>query len=522
MDLEIDVDDLLSDNLECEQFLDQNEFTVTRKVDPADILTILILQLDILDILKEDLYCKTTPVNRRFPINQAFILPLPFNECWSSSVRIQPFYNQTSRMFFTEKSDALSSYLAICNDNLLRKLSQITSEEIIQEQFPNFDLNPICLFPLFKNMTIQERQAGIMVTGSKRWQHCALHILAPFYYLERNFFLTDQERKRVEAVFGAQDDTTFQDQHLISDKIGIGDTRFIFTWNILNRETIDCHLGMQAILPTACAFKKGLKGSSFKQWRQLRRCRFSIEHLWDLAQEDAQIATEYGTDFFLGALDTLAANLIDAELGNNRHPGLGIFWQSNATLRCLLDRPWADCIRYRGTFSLDYLFAKNERRFFLIKTNRCALNSNLYDPTRADEDPAYARCWLNLIENTFTNKFYPIALDAKIQPGVMLQWTPSFFFEKCNCSVQLGGDLWFQSAAKIKSIETPCDIGAQCLDLKKADPTYALQTKACAGFSYCWERPKRSWNVGLYGDYTFFSRGIGRDFTVAFNLCVDF
>ena len=50
--------DILADNPDIDKFLDQQEFSMVRKVDPADIVTILI-ELGILDILQCNLYCRT-------------------------------------------------------------------------------------------------------------------------------------------------------------------------------------------------------------------------------------------------------------------------------------------------------------------------------------------------------------------------------------------------------------------------------------------------------------------------------
>jgi len=514
--------DSLADDPTLDQFLEQHEFSMIRNIDPVDILAILIDQLNILNILKEDLYCRTYPLNYRSLLDLPFIRPYRWFKERNRKFGIQLFYNQTSRMFFTKKSDALYSYLAICNSNLLRKLSEIASQEIIKEQFPDFNLDPICIFPLFRNMTVQDRRAGFMFSGAHSWRWLTFRAYIPLYYLERNFYLTTQERLRVEEVFGSQSDTVFQDQHLISDKLGIGDTRLILAFHVMRRENCSLNCGLQATIPTAFAFKKGLKGSSFAQWRTIRHCRFSIERLWDLAQQDAKIATEYGADFFLGALDTLSANLIDSELGNNQHPGIGFLMQTKNRLSLFFKRPWAHSVKFKNTISLEYLFPKTERRFFLVKTDPNELDANLYDADRAEHDPAYTRCWLTLIEETFTNKFYPVALDTLIQPGLLFQWTGNLFFDHGAWHFQLGTDWWVQTPASLEAVDVPQNIGAPCIDLKRADPHYAFQSKVCGGIFYTLQRPTSEWNISLYGDYTFWSKGIGKDFMLALNFEVDF
>jgi len=493
-----------------------------KKVNPADILPLLIDILDILPILQEDLYCKTYPLNTRSLLDMPFVRPFRWHSMYDKKFGFQLFYNQTSRMYFTKDCDNISSYLAICNPNLLRKLSDKLDEDIIRDYFPDFDLDPICVFPLFRNMTIQDRRLGFMFSGSRRWRDLTFRAYAPVYYLERNYYLTNKERKAIEDVFGAQSDTTFQDQHMISDKVGVGDTRLICAYHIVRRENLALNLGFQATIPTAFAFKKGLKGSSFSQWKKIRHCKFSIQDLWDLAQEDVKAATEYGTDFFLGMLDTLSANLLDAPLGNNQHLGIGLFFQNKSRLSYFFKRPWADQIHYKGNISLEYLLPRTERRLFMIRTDKEILDKQFFDPIRSENDPEYAREWLELIEETFTNKFYPVALDTRIQPGLIFQWTSSMFYERGPWRYQLGTDWYIQTPTVLESLDVPPDIGAPCIDLKKAEPPYIYQSKICGGLYYSYEQPCRTWNFSLYGDYSYWTSGIGKDFTVSFNVEVDF
>jgi len=494
----------------------------TKKVNPADILPLLVEILDILPILQEDLYCKTYPLNKRSLLDLPFVRPYRWHSIYDQKVGVQLFYNQTDRMHFTGRCDNISSYLAICNSNLLRKLSDKLDEDIIREQFPDFDLDPLCIFPLFRNMTIQERRLGFMFSGSQRWKTLTFRAYAPLYYLERNYFLTNQERKAVEDVFGEQSDTEFQDQHMISDKIGIGDTRLVCAYHVLRCPDIALNLGFQLTIPTAFPFKKGLKGASFQQWKKIRHCKFSIQELWELAQEDVNAATEYGSDFFLGALDTLSANLLDTPLGNNQHLGIGLFFQNKSRLSYYFKRPWADQIHYKGNISLEYLLPRTERRFFLIRTDNDSLDKRLFDEERADDDPAYAANWLNLIEETFTNKFYPVALDTRIQPGLIFHWTSNMFYERGPWRYQLGTDWYIQTPTSLESLEVPQDIGACNIELKKAEPPYMYQSKICGGIYYSFERPCRTWNLSLYGDYTYWTEGLGKDFTLSLNLEVDF
>jgi len=514
-------DDLFRDDSTNDQFVEQTVFKQSCELSSAD-LTILIDGLNILEILQEDLYRKTYPLNDRNILDAPFIRPYRWHIDWCSKLGVSLFYNQTGRMFFTKNCDNLSSYLSICNSNLLRKLSAITSQEFIREATgDNFNMCPLCIFPLFKNMTVQERKSGFMLWGSQAWNCWTFRAYVPLYYIERNFFMTDQERKRTEAILG-ESDPQFQDQHLISDKFGFGDTRLICAYHAYRSECMDVNAGIQFTIPTAFAFKKGLKGSSFSQWKKLRRCKFNLEELWCLAQEDTAAATEYASDFFLGALDTLSANLLDVPLGNDQHPGIGVFTQTRSRWSTFIHRPWADNVQYMGTLSLEYLLPRYETRFFSIKADNSQLQTNLYDNERALDDDEYVDYWVNLIEDTFTNKLYPVALKTRIQPGIIFHWTSNFFIEHKNWRYQLGTDWYIQGSDSIEAINVPQNIGAGNIDIRKAKQSFIYQSKVCGGLFYSIVRPTHEWNISLFADYTYWTKGMGNDFTLVFNWEVNF
>ena len=126
---------------------------------------------------------------------------------------------------------------------------------------------------------MQERRLGLMIGGKTTWNRWHFNIMAPWYYLERNHFVDQEVQDDLEEVscrilFHLQQPLKnwlkqnarkpdFQDQHLICDKFGIGDTRIYLDYPIIKKKYLSTRLGILTTIPTAFAMEKGLKGTSF-------------------------------------------------------------------------------------------------------------------------------------------------------------------------------------------------------------------------------------------------------------------
>ena len=85
--------------------------------------------------------------------------------------------------------------------------------------------------------------------------------------------------------------TNFQDQHLICDKFGIGDTRIYLDYPIIKKKYLSTRLGILTTIPTAFAMVKGVKGTSLHlvKNRPLLDLQEAIDAVLNSVQSDQPI-----------------------------------------------------------------------------------------------------------------------------------------------------------------------------------------------------------------------------------------
>ncbi|GAG14598.1 unnamed protein product, partial [marine sediment metagenome] len=257
------------------------------------------------------------------------------------TIGVTLFWNQTSKKNFTKNSTSIDSYLAFNNQTFLDILAQIQ-----QLVYVNLDINRI--LTLFGTTHLQERRIGTALQALWHNETYGLRLFLPIYYLERNFNIANDELAEISAILGETSEgeqDRFKKDHLISDKFGFGDLRIEFNTFPLEHSTFAFKAGLFATIPTAFSVIKNIKGSSFSK----EKPRPTI-NLMDLCKDPS---IDKVSSFLYGALDLLSANLIDTNLGNQRHLGLGIFTQSRATLSSLINRPWTDNFAIHTRTSLE-------------------------------------------------------------------------------------------------------------------------------------------------------------------------
>lgn len=475
----------------------------------------LLLALNAIPLLEEDLYCRTNPLNKRNILDYPEFYPMKLDYAFKWTFGGHLFYNQTSRTFFTSKCDAFSSYLAIRNETLLEKITEVLGK------LPLLTKDPVLLFPLFENGTCQERRAGIMFHAERQSRFVNLQLRLPFYYLERNFFFTDEELQAIEQELGAaspEQQHAFRKKHVISDKIGLGDARIDLLFNAHEEDDWAIYPGLRCTLPTAVAWAKGLYGNSFDKCRN--RPTFSFFDLFptDLPDCSPELLANSITivrDFLKDALDTLAANLLDTNLGNEGHFGLGILLRSRNVMDTMINREWASHMTWLNYLSLEYLCPADEKRFFIQRANPAEFNLERF----TDESQSLTN--LAFLEQELVNRLFPYPFSTKVKPGVIFEWTSKFQYELECWGVNFGTDLWLKGKEKLSDFCCQDKLASQ-VDLDAAVLPLAFQAKILAGAFYKAERPTRDWTLGVQGDYSFASRGIGRDFTITFNLEANF
>ena len=195
---------------------------IRNSVPPSDVMDLL-NDLNVVDLFQKDFFLRTNPLCSRNVID----LPMSmFDKNYAYDnwiVGAEFFWNFTDRSFFDRKNDSIKAYLAIGDKDLLERLTA-TAKEF------EFDFDALEAVSLFDNVTIQQRRLGLIMQAEKIFGSWHIAGKIPLYYLERNFWFTEKEQKAIEDRFGAiseKEKLILQKEHLVSDKIGFGDLRFM-------------------------------------------------------------------------------------------------------------------------------------------------------------------------------------------------------------------------------------------------------------------------------------------------------
>ncbi|MCK5632767.1 hypothetical protein KAH94_03395 [bacterium] len=526
MEFEDDFDRFLDDP-EVTNFLDENEFDFALKeFTPEDTLDLL-KDINFIDIVQEDIFLRTQPLTKRN------ILDLPIarlNKSYEYDNVImgaELFWNNTDRSFFSQKCDNIAAYLALTQDSLLQKL------KVPLEAFEGqFEFDPIENLLLFKNGTIQERRFGVLLHGRKPFWGFIFTWKIPLYWLESNYWFTNKEQEEIEKAFGKLEDKEqeqFQERYMISDKFGFGDLRLKLDYDIDTKSDYDVRLGGFITIPCAWALSKGLKGTHFTS--SSRNPNQTLNDIIGVSLNDiltmvlpdedegevnqSEEAFLLLRDFTYGVLDNMSANLLDTPLGNGHHFGVGVHTETLLPLSIFFNGDWAEKVIYKGAINLEYLFPSSERRFFTEYNDERLFNMRDFD------DESKAKENLDFLEQQLINKLMPFSYQTKVWPGIVFKWTGCFTYEAPRWGIHIGTDMWIKSKEKICDIESSCQI-ADRLKIEKARRLMGYQSKVLGSIFYKARRDDRNWIISLNGDYTWWKSGIGSDYTLSFNLEVDF
>lgn len=483
---------------------------------PPQTIIEFLQQINGIQLLQQNFYLKTNPLNTRSLLYYPFVQPARLCYTYDYIIGGHMFYNQMNRAYFTKDSSNITSYLAICSPDFLNLLSESTQK--IREFFPNI-VNPLTIFPLFNEATIEQRRIGGLLYASYRFKALGLRAIIPVYYFQRNYIIGLIQRESLENQLGATTDDEqkkFQKNHLISDKFGFGDTRVELDFLVLDREEVALNLGLYTTIPTAVAFGTGGLGSYFEQI--CPRPTFSFATLFDdsLPPEQAfQKGNQALQDFFLGALDQLSANLLESPLGNGGHFGLGAYVENDCALSNIIHRPWAEPIFWVNKIYAEYMFPRHEKRFFIKNADPAAFTArNFNDPNQADSNLAF-------LNQELVNRYYPFVYSTLVYPGFNFEWTSKFSFEGRNGGIFIGNDIWMAGKEKLTDVNSHNQSLAN-VDQSAAVKPIAFQSKVFGTIYLKANRETRLWTVSFNGDYTYASQGIGKDFTLTLGLEINF
>ena len=489
---DIEPDDI--DDAKTQELVEQTPIKLTRdgeQCSPQDTIDMLFgLAPNLSQVLQEDIYCHTNPINIRSLLDMPLFSTRLFHppHAWYASADL--FWNESNRANFTKESNHISSYLALANEELFKMLPTAC------------DQYTMTIFPVLANGRLEERRVGGMLQAGYAWDRFTLRGMTPLYYLERNYQLTQEEKDALMVQFGEtteDEQERFQKDHLISDKFGFGDLRLYGEFNIIKKPTCNINMGPLVTLPTAFALVKDIMGSTFKPCK--KRPVFNAQEL--CACGDLTSFTVLGYQ----AIDNLSALILEEQLGNRRHLGLGGFIDWQQRLSTFIGRPWTEHISLKNTLSFEYLVPNNEPRYFIRPANPADYNRRNF------EDESQAADNLLFLETELINTLFPFNYTTRVHPGCVVWWDAQMAYQGDRLGISTGLDFWFHSKEKLSRIQS-CGVPCNELAVATAHAPVAYQLKALGSLSYTLTRPTHQWVMGFGADKTFIRAGIGKDYTV--------
>jgi hypothetical protein len=200
--------------------------------------------------------------------------------------------------------------------------------------------------------------------------------------------------------------------------------------------------------------------------------------------------------------------------------GLGASYSTSGRLSFIVKRPWAHHVRMSSRIILQYYMPATEMRSFVENKNPADYDSSNFDLDRVAKDPVYAQERFDFINAKFIQELYPFKFRTMVYPGFIFQSTSRYYVEYHNWKVQLVSDFW----AKTKeSFGTICIArGTPPLEIKCAKCPGACQSRIGGLLAYSMPGVSSSWTISLYGDKTYWSHAIGKDFNIVFNVECNF
>lgn len=504
----------------------------------------LLNSIGIIPLLQENIYLRSNNLNSRSLLDYPEFLPFR-HDCDCRAVYVDLFFNQTSRAFFTKESGNICSYLAVNSPSLNQKIQNILASlpSILPEGVTIDPDQVFAIIDLAQTFTVQERRLGLMIGGKGTIGCWNYNIMAPWYYLERNHFVDANIEAALNTAiadflrnsFGITGPANpqeaaevlhvrnqFINNHLISDKFGIGDTRVYFDYPIIEKEKFQSRGGFLATIPTAFAFKKGLRGTSLS--RVVNRPLLDLAGTFNAAVSNQPIPTQT-FDYALAFLDNLSAILLDTPMGNGGHFGLGAYVKNRSPLYGFIKQSWAENVTMRSFISLEYLFPATEWRSFRVPVNEALFNmfnfnvTNLSDTSIDDQN--LVNTMYSFLQHQLTDRLFPIALRTNVRPGVIFRWSSQLCYEGECKGFAIGTDTYVRNKEKFSDIEASY-ITKKMIDVLHARSPLAYQSKVVGSVFFKVDKPETSWVISIIGDYTFMNKGVGADFTLALTTNVAF
>lgn len=473
----------------------------TCTIEPESVVSLLttppILLQDLL--LNQNLYKRTNPLNTR-PLQDLPALHfIALNYCFGENeFGVSLFYNQMRKAFLSKCSSDITSYLALGDASFIQKLDEL----VRSLQQSKFDA-PLIL-SLFNNIQLEERRVGGLFEYQRRSGCIDWRFQIPLYYIEHNFYLTPQEQRAIadEPLFQTTGEPVddFIHMHIVNDLLGVGDLRFQARWHIKETDSVFLALSAEFTFPTSIIFKNGLVGSKFQ--KKPEQPNLDIYSLVCTAEENSASAIDELIEFGTDALDRIARIAGATTLGGE-HVGVGPVLET---------RFWANhSLNWYNKFRLHYLLPSTAIRFF-----RVTKNANDFDRDYDNADLATEN--LDFLSEQLVNTLFPPAVFTRVSPGTIIEFTTAAHFDCNHIHAELGYDFWYQGAEMI-SLADPRNTPTQ-YDQTIGEKFSAKQHKVFG--KVFWDKiwRCRDWRIGLTGDLTFSSVGIGKDWTLGIDIAL--
>ncbi len=535
----IDTEDIEAENFDYELWAreidENNTYIVPRGAAAPESITIsphiiveLLVRAGMLDILKEDLFLHTNTTNRRNLLDEVLIGRQLTRANKKRYIGCDVFYNQMSKGFFTKESTSLNSYINVNGQSLINRI-QCCLEKIrdLFGDHPFLKIDAAKILNLFCDIKLQERQCGLFFSYAHSHRDFIARIKMPFYYFERNLYLDQKERDAITEQFGQatpEETARLRKLYFVSDKCGFGDLRLEIEKEIKLYHEGNAHIGIYTSIPTAFAVHKGFLGSSFAKPSTVPDLLL-FEKLFNIVTESSTItnpeqeAFNIIKDFALDSAKRAAAALLDTNLGNNGHLGIGLFGNTAHPLQTFINREWATPFTLINKISAEYLFPAKEKRFFIHKKNPTDIeNHNFNNP---DQDSTKAETDLRFIEQQVVNTFFMVAYDTWVQPGIIFHGNHRLCYQGTTWGWLIGLDNWLQTKGVLGDPTIPqCQlvIPKTEIDLKKAKPFLAFRSNALTSLNYRVAKPTWTLDISCGFDGSLWSSGIGKNFTLLFKI----
>ncbi len=441
-------------------------------LDPDEIrLLLLLLIKPHLNLLKGDFIAKTRQLRKRS------ILDLP---------TVQLFRSDLADWLF--EINFLYSY---GQENIANFFARAQAETILARVLPLFGSDAVReILKELDGVFVEQRYSGFVFNIAKNQGDWRFALQFPLYYLERNF----------NAPGDPDIPDDYIEAHLVSDRIGIGDTRLIAGYQLVDHPRARLEVGGELTIPTAFDFKTGLKGSGFPHvdYRPDLVLNAVIE---DISQCNVDRALCRLINTGNAFVDQMAALMLNEKMGNNHHPSIGLFIHPEFIA--------SDDLTVKSRIAIEYLIPKKERRYLLSKRDLSGFDERDFCD---GEDLVDDVDFLNdqIFDALFFNN-----VDTTVHPGIIGKWlTAVYFTPNDNWQFQVGIDLWFQAAEELCRVK-PCNPirkGSICL----ATMPSAHQGRVFGGITYTRETADSLWQFSLNGDKTGWDNDIGKGFTVGF------